>query len=629
MNSNALTKPGLRAILTGVFFFLGAWLGLTQTVTEDGIAILWPANAVLLTALLLTPRREWTGLATAALIAACTAALSVSFPLWSASLFGLVNIFESFLAAFLIRRFCGPGFDFQSLKHLRIFILTGPLVACSVAALLGAAVYNILDRTDNPFWVFWRLWWFADAVGLLLLTPLFASCWHAISTGWRSVRAPHYSKITELVVIWTAIAITGFYAFDFARQGSVEFFLTPVLLLGFVVWTATRFRLLATTATVSIIAVVAVALLIQPLSTYTETIAPQEAIWLTQEYLVVVSIIAVGLSGLIQKIRRQNASLRFQERAIQASNDPISVVDVRQSDMPITWVNPKFEELFGYRAAEIVGQGCQFLQDGDQQKTTIEIIRAAVAESKPCRVQVRNYTKSGKLLWIDLSLAPVSNHAGTVTHYVGIQHDLTQEKEAEERLREANRAIEQQNEVLEEKVQERTQSLNRAVEKLKKVASTDFLTGIANRRHFYEVAKRELKRLKQDGRTAALVAFDLDHFKTINDTFGHEAGDEVLRGVMTPVETTIRPTDLFGRIGGEEFLILLPDTPESAALDIAERIRTQISETPVNYGTTPLQVTASFGIAEWDGSCGLDQLVRQADQALYRAKSEGRNRARA
>ncbi len=628
MDSKALMNSLLRATLIGVFYFLAAWLGLTQTVTPDGIAILWPANAILLTALLMSPHRDWPLLGIAALVAASIANISASFPMWSVILFGLVNIFEAFLAAALIRRFASPGFEFQSLRQVANFILAGPLIACAVAALLGATIYNMLGRTENPFWVFWRLWWFADAVGVLLLTPLFASCWHAISAGWKSFRAPRVSKIAELVVIWAGIAITGVLAFDSARQGNVEFFLAPVLLLGFVVWVAARFWLLAATTTVTMIAAMAVGFLVQLRPIHAAIASPQDAVWLMQEYLAVVSIIAVGLSALVQKIRHQHASLRLQERAIMASHDPISIADVRQPDMPITWVNPRFEELFGYRANEIIGQNCRLLQGGDREQAALETLRAALAERKACRVQLRNYTKSGKPLWIELSLAPVIDATGQTTHYVAIQHDLTQEKESEERLRVLTNTLEQQNESLEEKVQERTQSLREAIEELQKVASTDVLTGIANRRHFYELSKRELKRLKQDGRTAALVAFDLDHFKGINDTFGHEAGDRVLKEVVKPVKNTIRPADSFGRIGGEEFLIFLPDTSESAAMDIAERIRTRISETSVDYGTATLLVTASFGVAEWDGHCDFDQLVRQADLALYRAKNEGRNRAR-
>lgn len=254
----------LHASFTGISFFLGAWLGLTQTVTPDGIAVLWPANAVLLTVLLQTSQKEWPLLTVAALIAASLASISASFPLWSVALFGLVNIFEALLAAFLIRRFAGKDFEFQSLRDMKVFFLAAPVVACSASAFLGAAIYEALARTENTFFVFWRLWWFADAVGMVLLTPLLVSAWHAIKAKELIVRALQLSKLAELAVIWAGIAITGIFAFRTARHGDIEFFLAPVLLLGFAVWAAIRLGILATTGTVTLIAVLATVFLVQP-----------------------------------------------------------------------------------------------------------------------------------------------------------------------------------------------------------------------------------------------------------------------------------------------------------------------------------------------------------------------------
>lgn len=310
---------------------------------------------------------------------------------------------------------------------------------------------------------------------------------------------------------------------------------------------------------------------------------------------------------------------------MMASNDAISIVDARQAGMPVTWVNPRFEELFGYSAEEIVGLNWGLLQEGIRQQYGLETVSAALADKKPCRAELQNYTKDGEPLWIDFSLAPVSDRAGRVTHYVAIHHDRTQAKETEDRLKDATESIQRHNESLEEKVRERTALLQKANQELERVASVDFLTGISNRRHFYELGQRELTRLGLDGRTAVLIAFDLDNFKAINDTFGHEAGDQALRQIVTPVVNRIRPTDLFGRVGGDEFLILFPDTSENKAVEIAERIRIEIMEILSPCGSASLRVTASVGVAEWDQRCDLSQLIRWADLALYHAKGKGGN----
>lgn len=383
-----------RAGLTGIFVFLGAWIGLTQTVTPDGIAILWPANAVLLTALLMTSWEQWPLITVAALIAFSAASLSASFPLWSVALFGLANLFECLFAAILIRRFAGKEFEFQSLRGMVVFFVAAPLVACSVAAILGASIYEALDRTDNPLVVLWRLWWFGDAVGLVLFTPLLVSAWNVKIARNQVVRTKRLMNLAELAVIWAGVAITGIFAFHTAHDGDLSFFLAPVLLLGFATWAATRLALLATTLTVTLIAALFTAFLVQAPPFFTATTSPQDAVWLTQEYLVVISVIAVGLSGLMQKIRHQRASLLLQNRAMEASNDAISIVDLQQAGMPVIWVNSRFEELFGYSAEEIVGRNWGLLQEGIRQQYGLETVSAALADKNPVGQNSRTTRKT-------------------------------------------------------------------------------------------------------------------------------------------------------------------------------------------------------------------------------------------
>lgn len=622
----------LSATFTGIFVFIGAWVGLELTISPDGIAILWPANAILLAALLQTPQSDWTLLAFVGLIAFSAASFSASFPLWSVSLFALVNLVEVLMAAILIRWLAGKEFNFQSLRGMIVFFLAGPLVACSLAAILGASIYESLARTDNQLVVLWRLWWFGDAVGMILFTPLVISAWNAKIARKQAFSKKRLMNLAEVTAIWAGVAITGIFAFHSAghadvalRHGNLEIFLAPALLLGFAIWSAARLDILATTMTVTFIAALLTAFLVQPIPFLTTVMLPQDAVWLTQEYLVVISVIAVALSGLMQSFRHQRASLQLKDRALDASNDAISIVDVQQAGMPVTWVNPKFEELFGYSSEEIIGRNWGLLQEGIRQQYGLETVSTAIADKKPGRAELQNYTKNGEPLWIDFSVAPVTDCAGQVTHCVAIHHDRTLAKDTEERLKDATNAALWHNKLLEEKVQERTASLEKLNDELEEVASMDFLTGIANRRHFYELGQRELKRLRLDGLTASLIAFDLDNFKAINDNYGHESGDQVLQQIVTPVETMIRPTDSFGRVGGDEFLIFFKDTPQSKAMEIAERIRTEIAKVLSSFGSDRLGVTASFGVAEWDRKCDLSQLIHRADIALYQAKAEGRN----
>ena len=160
----------------------------------------------------------------------------------------------------------------------------------------------------------------------------------------------------------------------------------------------------------------------------------------------------------------------------------------------------------------------------------------------------------------------------------------------------------------------------------RRTSLTDPLTSVANRRGFFQTGERLLKRSRVARRPAALLMFDLDHFKSINDASGHHAGDQVLTAFCRLATSLLRPTDLFARIGGEEFASLLPETGREDALWLAERLRSAFEATPHFVGEHALNATVSVGVAvSDDANCDLVELLEAADQALYRAKALGRN----
>jgi len=163
-------------------------------------------------------------------------------------------------------------------------------------------------------------------------------------------------------------------------------------------------------------------------------------------------------------------------------------------------------------------------------------------------------------------------------------------------------------------------------------ANTDPLTGVHNRRFFHEILSRESERSNRHNQPLSLIIMDIDHFKVINDTFGHLAGDQVLKEIGRITQESIRTIDTVCRYGGEEFAVILPQTELEAACLIAERLRTSIAEFsfPTGEEESPLMVTASLGVACWHGSGYLSkqgtELIQAADRALYAAKDTGRNR---
>lgn len=188
--------------------------------------------------------------------------------------------------------------------------------------------------------------------------------------------------------------------------------------------------------------------------------------------------------------------------------------------------------------------------------------------------------------------------------------------ELEVRLRAGRRILDLQNQLM------------LAQEALREQATRDALTGCWNRRMILEILERETCRAGREQRNLGVVMLDVDHFKLINDTHGHAAGDETLREVARRVVGVVRGYDSVGRIGGEEFLVVLPGCDELCALSHAERLRQVIAATPVGFDGIEIRVTASFGASSMQSGNARppDHLVRAADEGLYAAKRQGRNR---
>ncbi len=158
-------------------------------------------------------------------------------------------------------------------------------------------------------------------------------------------------------------------------------------------------------------------------------------------------------------------------------------------------------------------------------------------------------------------------------------------------------------------------------------AQTDSLTGLYNHRHFFELAKKEISRAQRYKHSLTVVMVDIDHFKCINDTFGHPAGDHVLVAIANVCRKLFRNIDIVGRYGGEEFSILLPETPVETATEVAERFRYTIEKTVISYHRRHFSVTVSLGLAALRNDCtSITRLIERADTALYHAKAQGRNR---
>ncbi len=282
---------------------------------------------------------------------------------------------------------------------------------------------------------------------------------------------------------------------------------------------------------------------------------------------------------------------------VENTNDVIMVMDSTSLDDGgplIVYVNPAFEKLMGYSSDEVMGKNPSILQGSDTDKDTRLKIREAMSSGNRIRTQILNYTKTEQAVWLDINIVPIKNKQGKVTYFAAIERDLTEHKMLESRL--------------------------------EMLASTDMLTGLPNRLATMNKAAKEFTRAKRYNRPLSMVMIDVDHFKLINDKHGHLVGDHVLKEVGKICSATLRDSDVLGRIGGEEFILLLPDTPKANAEQVAERMRSRLASATIKHGEIELTITASFGVTSFTPDDGTpEEMIERADTAMYAAKNGGRN----
>ncbi|GAB1543242.1 hypothetical protein NUACC21_59160 [Scytonema sp. NUACC21] len=293
--------------------------------------------------------------------------------------------------------------------------------------------------------------------------------------------------------------------------------------------------------------------------------------------------------------------LHLMERALAASSNGIVLTDANLPDNPIIYVNPAFEAMTGYSASEVIGRNCRFLQGSEPNQPSLHELRTAIQEQKDCHITLRNYRKDGTLFWNELYVAPVFNAKGYLTHFIGVQTDVTQRQRALEALQERE-------------------------EKLVHHAFYDPLTGLPNRAFFIDKLGQAIAQLKQEPDALFAVLFlDLDRFKVVNDSLGHLVGDRLLVAFAHRLQHCLQPNDTVARLGGDEFTILLSHIQTiDDATRIAENIH-QLLKLPFNLSGYEVFTTASIGIAL--GTTEYHQpadLLRDADTALYRAKAQGK-----
>ena len=295
-----------------------------------------------------------------------------------------------------------------------------------------------------------------------------------------------------------------------------------------------------------------------------------------------------GIMMDITAAKKARQEIEKLSKALEQIDDVVVITD--RSGM-IAYVNEAFSNHTGYTRSEALGKTSALLKSGKHDTAFYKNMWGEILSGRIYRGLVINRKKSGDIYYEEKTITPIKNRNGEIISFVSTSKDIT------DRV-----AMQQQ---------------------LEKLASTDYLTGIFNRHKFEGLMKSEIERVERYDNPLSIVMFDIDYFKKVNDTYGHDKGDRILQNITSVVREHIRKSDIFARWGGEEFLILCPETESDNAAVLAEKLRSAIASLRIDEVGI---VTSSFGVTAFDKGETKESFIKRVDDALYKAKSEGRNR---
>lgn len=289
----------------------------------------------------------------------------------------------------------------------------------------------------------------------------------------------------------------------------------------------------------------------------------------------------------ITDVIETKSRLQLLSQAVEQMDEMVRITDIEGN---IIYVNPATTKTTQYSEEEILGNTSRLFQSGKHSKEFYAKLWDTILSGHTYKNILINKKKDGALFYDEKIISPLKNEKGDIRYFVSTSRDISDRITLENEL--------------------------------KQLATQDALTGIYNRYKINAKIEEEIKRADRYEESFGLVMFDIDHFKKVNDTYGHDVGDYVLQELSRVILSNIRETDSFGRWGGEEFMLLLPHTPKEEIVEIAEKLRQKVQEHPFEHVK---QITISIGATLYKRNEGIAKLIKRADIALYEAKSHGRN----
>jgi diguanylate cyclase (GGDEF)-like protein/PAS domain S-box-containing protein len=305
-----------------------------------------------------------------------------------------------------------------------------------------------------------------------------------------------------------------------------------------------------------------------------------------------------------RRIRRVNDKLMLAHKELEQTNklveeksdqlieqqnmvDKHVIISTANLNGEITSANEAFENISGYTEEELIGKSHNIVRSPDTPADVFQDMWDAIKNGQTWQGEIENYNKSNEPYWVSMNIGPIYDSNDKICGYRSIQKDITDKK------------------------------------KIEKLSITDNLTGLYNRMRLDEILNTKLHELRRYNNPFSVILIDIDNFKNINDSFGHDAGDHVLKELATIFTNNVRATDTVGRWGGEEFAIICGNTSQDGAAELAEKVRFAVESHDMKL---PLKVTSSLGVAECNKEDSIASLFKRADENLYEAKKTGKNR---
>ena len=633
----------LVIFLTAVYFYAGK-LGLSLAFVNPSTTAVWPPAGIALAAFLIQGGYVWPAI----LVGAFLVNFSTSDSALTSFTIAIGNTLEGLVGAYLINRYANGFRVFDRARDVLKFAILAGLAGTSISATIGVTslIWGGL-APQSDFMAIWSTWWLGDITAIFIVAPFLILGARSPKLAWTPVRILEAGFMLFTAVL-VAMLVFGSYSFIADKNYPLNFLIVP-----WIIWAAFRFSQRETATVTLIISAIAIEGALRGSGPFARAL-PNESLLLLQGFMGTVSIMGLILAALVSErreiesaLRRSNAGLSLSVDELQQHNEKMILLndmgDLLQSCATVeeaySIIGQFGERLFleesgalyminnsanVVETAAVWGKhppepdtftldACWALRRGrihPMNEGGLELPCPHLKGGPPLAALCIPMTAQGEMMGI-LHLQ------SSMAHPVGVDGKPAAMSATQLQLIEAMAD---------------TIALSLANLKLRSSllyqSIRDPLTDLFNRRYLEETLEREVRRATRLERSVGVVMLDIDHFKRFNDTFGHQAGDALLRELGDFLKQQIRGGDFACRYGGEEFVLILPEISLEDIRQSAERLRQQVKELRVQYGGGVLEnITLSLGVALFPmhGTTGR-AILHAADEALYEAKHQGRDR---